>query len=282
MREAFYGCSNIDWSATDAPDLRLVTDMYRIFRDSSFNQDISDWDVSNVTSMRAMFYNTPFNQDIGGWDVGNVTDMGFMFYYSSFDQDIGGWDVSKVTSMRRMFYNTPFNQDIGSWDVGNVTDMHRMFSDTPFNQDISNWDFSNVTNAGLFLSGSQLSTANYDALLIALANRADYSITKFEQDDIKTKVTASGHSIVKGNTITISGTSNYNGTYTVLEVDENTFTIDTAYVADDATGTVIKDLKSNVEFHAGNSKYSAGDAETAKQYIIDTYNWTITDGGEAE
>jgi len=47
----------------------------------SFNQDISDWDVSSVTDMGGMFYDaTLFNQDISGWDVSNVTDMGGMFY----------------------------------------------------------------------------------------------------------------------------------------------------------------------------------------------------------
>ena len=55
--------------------------MKEAFKDrSSFNSDISSWDVSNVTNMRYMFYKaTLFNQDIGNWDVSNVTDMGLMF-----------------------------------------------------------------------------------------------------------------------------------------------------------------------------------------------------------
>ena len=41
-----------------------------------------------------------FNQDISSWDVSSVTDMGYMFYYaSSFNQPIGDWDVSSVTDM---------------------------------------------------------------------------------------------------------------------------------------------------------------------------------------
>jgi surface protein len=36
----------------------------------SFNQDISDWDVSNVTDMNIMFREAKsFNQDISNWDV---------------------------------------------------------------------------------------------------------------------------------------------------------------------------------------------------------------------
>jgi surface protein len=36
----------------------------------SFNQDISNWDVSEVTDMGIMFYNAEaFNQDISNWDA---------------------------------------------------------------------------------------------------------------------------------------------------------------------------------------------------------------------
>ena len=66
---------------------------------------------------------TSFNQDISSWDVSNVTNMSGMFGNSSFNQDISSWDVSNVTNMSSMFQDSPFNQDIGSWDVSNVTTM---------------------------------------------------------------------------------------------------------------------------------------------------------------
>ena len=39
-------------------------------------------------------------------------------------------------------------------------------------------------------------------------------------------------------------------------------------------------LKSGVYFSGGNSRYS-DDGETARQYIIDNFQWVITDGGHA-
>jgi surface protein len=140
----------------------LVTDMSDLFKNNStFNQNISTWDVSNVTNMSGMFYGavtgsaTAFNQPIGDWDVSNVTNMSGMFYgATAFNQPIGDWDVSSVTDMSAMFLSSAlisdvnaFNQPIGNWNVSNVTDMSNMFSYARnFNQNISIWDVSYVNN----------------------------------------------------------------------------------------------------------------------------------------
>ena len=199
MSSAFFGCSHLDITATDAPDLQNVTDMSWMFREATdfngdignwdvskvtemgfmfdgainFNQDIGGWDVSKVANMRAMFQlASNFDQDIGGWNVGNVTDMVGMFNQATdFNQDIGGWDVGKVTNMEVMFNGaTNFNQDIGGWDVSKVTDMSWMFNGaTDFNGDIGGWDVSKVTDMAHMLSGSGLSVANYGATLAGWA-----------------------------------------------------------------------------------------------------------------
>jgi surface protein len=84
-----------------------VTNMEGTFYNrSSFNEDISQWDVSRVTDMWRMFNEaSQFNQGIAQWDVSNVTHMGSMFLGASqFNQDIGQWNVSNVTKMTFMFY----------------------------------------------------------------------------------------------------------------------------------------------------------------------------------
>ena len=139
-----------------------VTNFFELFRDnSSFNQDISSWDVSKVTDMYGMFSSSIFNQEINNWNVSNVTKMGRLFYNATFfNQDISNWDVSNVTEMTSMFLGTaaaynPFNQDITFWDVTSVIDMSGMFGSSVFDQDISNWDVSNVidmTNMFIFAS----------------------------------------------------------------------------------------------------------------------------------
>ncbi|MBN1927285.1 MAG: BspA family leucine-rich repeat surface protein [Prolixibacteraceae bacterium] len=154
LQDAFFGALNLVSLPATLPD--GVTNLSRaLLGASSFNGDISAWDVSAVTNMYGLFnYTSAFNQDIGSWDVSEVIFMNQMFSQaSSFNQDIGSWDVSKVTTMNSMFTDaSTFNQDIGSWDVSSVSDMFIMFSGaTAFNQDIGTWDVSKVTNmVGMF------------------------------------------------------------------------------------------------------------------------------------
>ena len=147
-------------------DVSNVTDMSWMFRDAkSFNQDISGWDVSNVTNMKGMFSKAKsFNQDISGWHVSKVTDMSSMFSDAyNFNQDIGDWKVSSVTNMSNMFcYAERFNQDISGWDVSHVTSMRSMFNlryvtynHPTFNQPIGNWDVSNVTDMAYMFNNAR-------------------------------------------------------------------------------------------------------------------------------
>ena len=99
---------------------------------SSFNQDISIWDVSNVVIMISMFDEAEnFNQDITQWNVASLVHMSKMFFgASSFNQDISSWDVSNVIDMSATFQGAvSFNQDISSWDVSNVLIMTSMFDE---------------------------------------------------------------------------------------------------------------------------------------------------------
>ena len=164
-----------------------------MFADSSFNQDISSWNISKVNCTDDMFINTPLsklkhsqsspksfkrlskytpetkadliklcraNIYLGDIDTSKITDMSALFQGDSSDfnrekfSGIEYWNVSNVKNMSRMFANTDFNQDIGSWDVSNVTNMSGMFSNSPFNQNISSWDVSNVTDMSFMFSNS--------------------------------------------------------------------------------------------------------------------------------
>lgn len=88
-----------------------------------FNQDISDWDISNVTSMEGTFSEAGNTPDISSWNVANVTNFQYCFKdNTTFNQDISGWNVSSAIDMMSMFNNAAsFNQDLSGWDVDQVT-----------------------------------------------------------------------------------------------------------------------------------------------------------------
>lgn len=48
-----------------------------------------------------------------------------------------------------------------------------------------------------------------------------------------------GHDLVNGDTVQISETSNYDGSYTVTVVDENTYTIGISYISDETCETIV-------------------------------------------
>lgn len=53
-----------------------------MFTWSTFNGNISKWDVSKVEDMHEMFANAKFAKDIFKWNVSNVKDMDSMFINS--------------------------------------------------------------------------------------------------------------------------------------------------------------------------------------------------------
>ncbi len=142
-----------------------ITDFsYMFSNETSFNQNIGKWDVSNGINFNAMFkHASSFNQDIGKWDVSNGTSFMSMFHGAlSFNKDIGKWNVSKSLSFNSMFIQTQsFEKDISGWDVSSGTDFNLMFKfSSGFNVDISGWNVQNSTSWNNFNSSSDLELSN--------------------------------------------------------------------------------------------------------------------------
>jgi surface protein len=166
----FYNARNFNQNL-NTWDVSAAENMQLMFQNAiKFNSDISDWDVSNVTNFQLMFAEAPaFNQDIGEWDVSSSTRFTKMFSRAvAFNQDIGNWDVSSGTIFQGMFNGaSSFNQDISEWDVSNAYNIANIFrSAKSFDQNIGKWDVSGISSIFDVLTNAELSTENYDSLLV--------------------------------------------------------------------------------------------------------------------
>ena len=83
-------------------------------------------------------------------------------------------------------------------------------------------------------SFSQWETSDIDVNNTPITVFADYSGTVAGT----VLVTSASHGLLSGDLVVITGTTNYDGEYSVTKVSDSTFYITATYVADDATGTV--------------------------------------------
>ena len=188
------GITTPDWSAWD---MTGVTTYELCFAYSSnFNGNIGNWVTAATANIKQMLQNcTSFNQDLSGWDTSGVTNAeAVLASATSFDSSVANWvlngtwfrpfngataftgigvdtwDVSGMTSGQNLFVNcTSFNGDTSGWDTSALLTATNMFYNCDsYDQDMSSWDINQVTAfSGFMQNATGLSTANYDALLIA-------------------------------------------------------------------------------------------------------------------
>jgi surface protein len=178
----------------------------------------------------------------------------------AFNGDLSSWNVSSVTDMRTMFIGAEsFNQDISSWDVSNVVDMSRMFWNAKaFNQPLNDWDVSKVTT---------MDSMFYDA----------YSFNQPLNSWNTINVTIMSQMF--SNAILFNQPLN---NWDVSKVTDMTYMFDNSDLSTDNYDNVLKswsqqDVQSGVSLGALGVNYCNG--ADARQILIDTYGWTITDAG---
>ena len=188
------GITTPDWSAWD---MTGVTDYQFCFQlSSSFNGNVASWVTTSTTNIKKMFDRCSlFNQDLSSWVTDNITNAEQAFVNAdAFDGDVSNWtlngtwfrpfdncdvftgigvntwNTSGLTSAANMFVNcVAFNGDVSGWNTSALLTASNMFFNCDaFDKDLSAWDINQVTALNGFMQNAAgLSTANYDALLIA-------------------------------------------------------------------------------------------------------------------
>ena len=260
----FQDCVSLTYEDFNLWDTSNVTTFVNAFRGcSNFDGYIDAWDTSNVTDMNAMFLGaSKFNQPIGKWNTSKVTNMASVFYAANkFNQPVGNWDTSNATNMSGMFFNSSFDQDISNWDTSKVTDMTSMFYQGSFNQPIESWDVSKVTSMSAMFGYNRVFNqplGNWDTSSLQNIARAFQDASSFNQD------------LSSWNVENVSNAQQL--------FDSSGFTTENYDLL--LIGWEAQNVRNNVTFSAGNTKYTLGGAaEAARQRLITDHNWTIIDGG---
>ena len=211
---SFSGCENMVLTATDRPLLGFGCNLFGMFKDcKSFNTNINNWDVSQASIFNQMFAGcTNFNQPLNAWNVSSARSFVRMFEgCTSFNQPLNNWfpnalnDVfwmfkgatsfnsplwttgsSALTNMNGMFQDaTSFNQPI-QFVTFSCTNMSNMFDGArSFNQSLAGFDIRNLTQAVAILDSTNVSIANYEALLTSWSTKQRLSNVVFGSATLK-------------------------------------------------------------------------------------------------
>ena len=201
---------------------------------TSFNGDLSKWDVSSVSDMRVMFLGVAlFKRELctAAW-VRSKTTKHLMFEDSSgsistavctatapplgtlFSPESREELKSAVDAILEHFVEGDGSNDphgpIGEWYVSRVTDMSRLFADAnAFNADISKWDVSRVTDMSrMFFSTTSFNgdLSKWDVSSVTDMSHLFFRVTHFNGDISKWDV-----SRVKDMSLMFSSTTSFNG-----------------------------------------------------------------------
>jgi len=193
----FYNCHSLGTPDLSGWDVSTATAFNHAFRANGLNPIIDGWIHSGVTNVAQMFNgNSAWNRSLDGQDFSGVTTAyEMMRSCTSFNSSVANlsfgtncnlygmmqsctkftgtgldsWDTSNVAGFNRTFSGcTKMNGDISGFDTSNATDFRYMLNQCDaFRGAMDGWDI-NQGNLQAFMNGATgITTANYDALLIA-------------------------------------------------------------------------------------------------------------------
>jgi hypothetical protein len=295
---AYYGSKTftnlVNWDVSNVTNFQSAFEKYRRYGntplDVGFN--IDNWDFSNATKARYAFAGICGNNgnallttiDVSNWDISNLTDafsmlgsktinilnagsikignnlQAFRTCYLA-DNTINNLDVSGVTNYYGAFGQCNLeNVDFSTFQLqGNLRGILGGSTNIP---DITNWDISNVTTLQDAFAGTQNFNQDISAWVTSsLSNLRNCfnNCDNFDQNLGNWDITNVTDFRDMMKYATGLSTANYDSTL---------------------IGWANQNVQSNESIDFGGSQYTlGGPAEAARNTLINTYGWTITDGG---
>ena len=207
--------------------------------------DIKKWGIFDINIQQVFRNCLNLTQSATDVPIISTTNLSGTFQIcQKFNGDVSNWDVSSVTNFSSMFNRANlFNQDISSWDVSSADNFKEMFRQAnDFNQPIGSWTIKNVLNQNINMQRMFRQATSFDQ---SLANWDMEKVNNLQEFLLDAGIS----------------TANYDATL---------------------IGWSAQSLQSGLTCYFCSSQYTAGGAaEAARNTLINTYGWTITDGGAA-
>jgi hypothetical protein len=178
---AFFGCTNMvfDLEPDNVPAIAPGANIAEMFRTcTSFNGPIRNWNAANLSGINGLFRNAnSFQENLNHWDVSNVVLANFVFSFHPFyNQPVNNLDFTSIVNLTqpfRVFSTSAFNQPLDKWDTSLKSNFDFwFFNASSFNQDLSSWQIRSSSHSmASMLNNTNMSTRNYNRLLISFANQ---------------------------------------------------------------------------------------------------------------
>ena len=225
------------------------------------DDDITVWNQGEVTHtyVSAGTYEIKITGTIIGWRFNYNGDCSKIY-------ELKSWGPLRLGNNGRYFYGCA-NLTITATDILDLTgttDLTRMLADCYVLTTIpsmNSWDVSAVTKMDYMFVWSSLFNQDISSWntvsVISMSSMLDNAVS-FDQNIGAWPITSVTDFYYFLDGVTLS-TANYDALL---------------------IGWESQAVQDNVNFHGGNSKYSAGAAATARQALIDDHAWQIQDGGQ--
>ena len=275
----FYNCSNMTWTAIDAPTISFNF-LGHVFRGcTNFNGAIGNWDVSSVLSFSHMLSDTSFDQNISSWNIRGATNISSIMQNvtlstANYDALLLGWEgQTGVEEVIEGTFPNDYTPAYGSGVWQNSVDGNTSWT-------ISGGKASKTSEAGnaglrqyyIFEAGKSYN------LSFTISNRTQGSITVYRGQGTESFGNSTSNEVVSRN-ITASGGDGGNNNASMLLINGQS-----GFDGSISNVTIKQIPLIGLTPNFGNSKYTLGSAaETARDSLTaaapDGFGWTITDGG---
>lgn len=307
LTSMFFECTSFTGTLTeiDLWDISNVKTIIQCFSQcSNFNGDITTWDLTGVKSnvfggslLGFLDRCTVFSRDLSVMNFNGIETAQYLFRgHNAIATDVVALDTSTITSMIGWFdtANFPVLTDISLLDFSAL-------GSTGFQNMFSNTNMTNFTGVdSWFTAPGSASGFKFDSMFSFATNINDVSgwdmagVVSLEKMFIQADVTNLG----SVSAWDVSSVTDFSETFRLTNFDQDIsgWDISSATTMHDMfQGTLLSTVNydailigwealagtpNNINISFGTSQYTLGGAaEAARTSLINTYGWTISDGG---